>query len=190
MKTQAWGWLAAGVLAAGLNASYHDGGLEWAHRIASRVEHNTAAVLALASGRADRFLAETRLAAAQSEGSSCPFSRALAQVQAKIDGSESEFDRVQVMSDRAQAISDRAQAMSDREQAAQDRWEARQVRIQNALAAKATHLQLRMVDFAPPDMRVMKGWRCPRVRVELPQLPALKGPAVVIHLDGIGAGPA
>ncbi len=47
--TQAWGWLTAGVLAAGLNASYHDGGLQWAHQVADRVEHGSAAVLALAS---------------------------------------------------------------------------------------------------------------------------------------------
>ena len=58
--TQAWGWLAAGVLAAGLNAAYHDGGLEWAHRIADRVQHGSAAVVALAGGRADQFVAAGR----------------------------------------------------------------------------------------------------------------------------------
>ena len=46
MKTQAWGWLAAAVLAAGLNSSYHDGGLQWAHEIVGSVQHNTGAVLA------------------------------------------------------------------------------------------------------------------------------------------------
>jgi hypothetical protein len=61
MKTQAWGWLAAGVLAAGLNASYHDGGLQWLHQAVDQVEHGSAAVLALAGGHADLFLAEARL---------------------------------------------------------------------------------------------------------------------------------
>jgi hypothetical protein len=60
MKTQAWGWLAAAVVAAGLNASYHDGGLQWAHRVTNRIEHRTAAVVALATGHADRFLAEAK----------------------------------------------------------------------------------------------------------------------------------
>ena len=31
--TQAWAWLAAGVLALGLNGFYQDGGAAWAHRI-------------------------------------------------------------------------------------------------------------------------------------------------------------
>ncbi len=31
--TQGWGWLAAGVLALGLNGIYQDGGAAWAHRI-------------------------------------------------------------------------------------------------------------------------------------------------------------
>ena len=61
MKTQAWGWLTAAVLAAGLNASYHDGGMQWAHRIADRVEHNSNAVLALATGHADEFVTEARV---------------------------------------------------------------------------------------------------------------------------------
>lgn len=65
MKTQAWGWLVAAVLAAGLNASYHDGGLEWAHRIAEGVEHSSNAVLALATGHADRFLAEAQMLGAR-----------------------------------------------------------------------------------------------------------------------------
>jgi hypothetical protein len=60
MKTQAWGWLGAAVLAAGLNASYHDGGLEWAHNAVDQIQHRSAAVLALASGRADQFLAEAK----------------------------------------------------------------------------------------------------------------------------------
>ncbi len=48
--TQAWGWLVAAVLAAGLNASYHNGGLQWAHEVAERLDHGSTAALALASG--------------------------------------------------------------------------------------------------------------------------------------------
>jgi len=39
--TQGWGWLAAGVLALGLNGFYQDGGAAWAHRI---MDHVTARV--------------------------------------------------------------------------------------------------------------------------------------------------
>lgn len=51
--TQAWGWLAAGVLAAGLNASYHDGGLPVAHEVVSRLEHRSEVLLTLASARTE-----------------------------------------------------------------------------------------------------------------------------------------
>src|ERR1700726_2509691 len=50
---QGWYWLAAGVMALGLNGVYHEGGAEWAHRFVNR----SAAVVALASGHAERFLA-------------------------------------------------------------------------------------------------------------------------------------
>src|SRR5579863_907304 len=84
MKTQAMGWLIAGVLAAGLNASYHDGGLQWAHDVANRVEHGSAAVLALASGNAERFLSEAQMVADRNETASCRLSTALAQIQTKL----------------------------------------------------------------------------------------------------------
>ena len=45
MKSQAWGWLATAVLTAGLNSSYHNGGLRWIHEAADRVQHNTNAIL-------------------------------------------------------------------------------------------------------------------------------------------------
>src|SRR5579862_8961311 len=101
MKTnQAWGWLAAGVLAAGLNASYHDGGLQWAHRIADRVSDQSETVLALASGRASVFLAEARMIGAQEKSESCPWSRAVTRVESRIDRSQSRFDRFEAISER------------------------------------------------------------------------------------------
>src|SRR6478609_954360 len=93
MKTQAWGWLIAGVMAAGLNASYHDGGLQWVHELANRVEHGSAAVVALASGNAERFLAEAQLVAAKNEIASCRLSTALARAQARLARGENRFSR-------------------------------------------------------------------------------------------------
>src|SRR6267154_536780 len=56
-QTEAWGWLAAGVLALGLNGIYQDGGAEWVRRdvdgIIARIADRSEAVLALAAGRAD-----------------------------------------------------------------------------------------------------------------------------------------
>jgi hypothetical protein len=93
MKTQAMGWLMAGVLAAGLNASYHDGGLQWAHELADRVEHGSAAVVALASGNAERFLSEAQLVSAKNETASCRLSAALARAHARLARGENRFSR-------------------------------------------------------------------------------------------------
>src|SRR5580700_4745381 len=101
--TEAWGWLAIGVLAAGLNASYHSGGLQWAHEIADRAEHNSAAVLALASQNADHFLAEAQTLTARSEAASCPLSKTMSRVQSGIAYSEAGFDRFEALSARRQA---------------------------------------------------------------------------------------
>ena len=122
--TQAWGWLAAGVLAAGLNASYHEGGLQWAHLIADRVEHNSAAVLALASGRANQFLAEARLLTARNETASCPLARA----------------RVQSMI--AQSPSGGFEVISAREEAQLARFEANRARMEAQIAAQTAHIRI------------------------------------------------
>ena len=122
--TQAYAWLAAGVLAAGLNASYHDGGLQWAHEIADRVEQNSAAVLTLASGRADQFLSEMRWLAAREQTASCPLSTALARVQTRL--AQTEIARNQEKLDRFQAMADREQARTEVNRA---RIEAQIVRV-------------------------------------------------------------
>jgi septal ring factor EnvC (AmiA/AmiB activator) len=100
--TQAWGWLAAGVLAAGLNASYHDGGLPVAHEVVSRLESRSEALLTLASARTEQFLAETaaetRLVTARDEAASCRLSTALAQAQTRMARSDARLARVEVMS--------------------------------------------------------------------------------------------
>ena len=103
MKTQAWGWLVAGVLAAGLNASYHDGGLRWAHRLADCVEGRSVAVLALANGHVSQFLDEARMIATGDETARARWNGELARVESQVDG-------VQAMSARREAALDRLEA--------------------------------------------------------------------------------
>src|SRR4051812_35328592 len=169
MKTQAWGWLAAAVLAAGLNSSYHDGGLQWAHEIVDRVGHNTGAVLALATGRADQFLAEARMLNVQRP--ECPLAAAMADVQ-------SSFDQSQV---------DRFEAMSAREQAQLVRIEANRARIETLVQAKLARIQIPAADFSPVVVKAQK-IACPRVRVNIPRMPRMNIPAPV-HVEYSGPGP-
>jgi hypothetical protein len=174
MKTQAWGWLAAAVLAAGLNSSYHEGGMQWAHQIVDRVGHNTGAVLALATGRADQFMAEARMLNVERHESQCPLAAAMAQVQSSIDQSRSEFDGFQVM--------------SDREQAQLDRLEANRARIEAQVQAKLVRVRFVEANFNPVVVKVPE-ITCPRVRVNIPRIPRIKVPARAVHVEYSGPGP-
>ena len=174
--TQAWGWLTAAVLAAGLNASYHDGGLQWAHQVAERVEHGSAAVLALASGRADQFLTEARLLTARDETASCPWATMRDRVQSRID---------QSMIDRSQAGWD---VMSAREEAQLGRLEANRARMEARIAAQTAHVRIAMADFDPLAFKAIPApVVCPRIRVNVPRVPMIKAP--VIHIGTTSAGP-
>lgn len=82
--TQAWGWLLAGVLAAGLNAVYYDGGAQWAHRATDLVADRSAALMDRVNEGTDRLLAKTELVSARSQTASCRLSTAMARLQNQI----------------------------------------------------------------------------------------------------------
>ena len=170
MKTQAWGWLAAAVMAAGLNASYHDGGLQWVHEAVDQVKHNTSAVMALATGRADQFMAEAQLVAARRDSAPCPFADAMAEAR-NISPRQFKFDRVNVI--------------SARQQAEFARLEANRARMEAELA----QIHLPAVAFSPVVVQAPKLSVCPRVKVKMPHIPAMKMPAVpVVHVKNTGFG--
>jgi len=169
--TQAWAWLTAGVLAAGLNASYHDGGLQWAHQVADRVEHGSAAVLALASRRADQFLTEARLLTAHDETASCRWATTPARVQSKIDRSHARFD-----------------VMSARQEAQLAKLEANRARMEAQIAVQTAHLRIATANFAPVAFKSIPApVVCPRIRVRAPRVPMIQPP--VIHIETASAGP-
>ena len=173
---QAWGWLIAGVMAAGLNASYHDGGLQMVHRVFARASDNAQAVLALATGQADQFVTETRLALAQEEAPSCRFATALARVRTKVDRSEASFDRFEAMSE----------VMSARQEAQMARLEANRARID----AQLVRVRIPAVAFNPVFVKapvIPPAAVCPRVRVNIPRIPMINAP--MVHIEAPGAGP-
>jgi multidrug resistance efflux pump len=166
MKTQAWGWLAAAALAAGLNASYHDGGLQWAHNVADHVKHNTNAVLALATGHADQFMAEAQFVTAHKQNSSCPLTAALAEVRTMVAPSESDAD----------SDGEPFEAISAREQAQVARLEANRARIE----AQVARIRIPAMAFSPVVVQAPKVSVCPRVRVNMPHMPAVNMPAMPV----------
>jgi hypothetical protein len=173
--TQAWGWLAAGVLAAGLNANYYDGGFQWAHRVADRVGHNSGAVLALASGWADQFLAEARVLTPRSETASCRLATTLAQVQTRISRSQTGFD-----------------VMSARREAQLAKLEANRARMEAQIAVHTAHFRIATAAFDPVAFKALPTpVVCPRVRVNIPKLPMMMKTPVApeIHLEMASTGP-
>ena len=168
MKTQAWGWLTTAVLAAGLNASYHDGGMQWAHEIVDRVTYNTSAVLALATGNAEQFVSEARMLTARTEPRSCPLSTVWARVQTRIEDPEARFTQFEVM--------------SARQQAALVRLEANRARME----AEVARIRIPAVALNPivvPSPRISV---CPRVRVNVPRVKILPMPMVHVEMPGTG----
>ena len=165
---QAWGWLMAGVVAAGLNASYHDGGLRMVHEMVGRAGHNVEAVLALASGNADQFLTQARLVTArklsdqqvtaEEAAPSCPLARAMARVETRVARSDANWARFEAFGDREQARLDRSRA----------RFEANMARV----------AQVRMPAAALQPMVYVNRTACSRVRVSVPQISMPKMPAM------------
>jgi len=169
--TQAWGWLTAGVLALGLNGIYHDGGAEWAHRIVNHVGYSSAAVVALASGRADQFLEQTKMVVVRDNNQSCALGTAMARLQARVARTDTGLARFN--------------AMSAREEAQLARLEANRARIE-ALAARSEFATfVEPINFQTPNVSVL----CPRVRVKVPRVPMIKMQAPVVHVGAMGTGP-
>jgi hypothetical protein len=166
MKTQAWAWLVAGVVALGLNGFYQDGGFDWAHQVADRIESRSGAVLALATGRADQFYVEAKMVMPPEGPTPCDWSRAMARAQMRMA-------RAQVKVDNWQAVSDRQEAQRARVEATRDRIEAQ-------VAAETARIRIPAVTLNPVAFKAMQIEACPRVHVNMPRITRVSMPAINI----------
>ncbi len=143
-NTQAWGWLAAGVLALGLNGIYQDGGAAWARRAVSQVmgdiSAKTGGVLALAAGRADWLMAKTEAVRAQDETAPCRWATEVARLQTRL--TRTGFVRSQ--GDMA-----RLEAISAREEARMARLEANRARVEARVEARVSRMRVMPASFNP-----------------------------------------
>jgi hypothetical protein len=172
MKTQAWSWLTAGVVALGLNGFYHDGGAEWAHRVADRISDQSAVVAERVSGRAQQFLDSAGMVAARSETASCRLSTALARAQSEMARTQNRFANFQA---NFQAMSDQQGAQVVELEANQDQLEAQ---VEQRVEAQLARVQFASAVVDPVQVRVV----CPRVRVNVPvvRIPRVSIPEVSI----------
>jgi hypothetical protein len=169
MKTQAWGWLAAGVLALGLNGMYQDGGGAWAHRIIERVADRSATFGDMASDRVGRLMEGASLVAVREQSTSCRLSTAMA--------------RVQTTMARTQTGMAHFEAMSAQQEAALERMEVQRARVE-------ARVQIANRMFSPVMVRVEKvPTACARVRVSVPRMPKVRIPAQAVWVNLSGDGP-
>ncbi len=180
MKTnQAWGWLAAGVMALGLNGFYQDGGAAWAHRAVSsvvdRVEERTGPALAMLTGRVEWLAASNRARIAREETSSCRFATAMARVQTRMARTHNSAAQFEAMSARREALVAKLEAERARMEADRSRIEARFERMR----------------FSPAIAMTKTTVACPRVRVSIPRvsIPDLSEFSPEVRVNISGAGP-
>jgi len=167
--TQAWGWLAAGVLALGLNGMYQDGGGAWAHQIMDQVADRSATFGNMASDRVGRLMAGASLVAMRDQNTSCRLGTAVARVQSTIA--------------RTQTGMAHFEAMSARQEAALARMEAQRARIESRVQVANHMVNPVMVRFEKAPVT------CTRVRVNLPPMPKVRIPAQVVQVDVSDNGP-
>lgn len=171
---QAWYWLAAGVMALGLNGMYHDGGAEWAHRLVNR----SAAVVALASGHGERFLASAR-------------------EQTVLCRVATETSRFQTKMARTQIGFAHFDAMTAQQEAGLAWLEAN--RAPFAAGRAGMEAQVARLDFASASFnpgfaaafgpkRIKLALNCPRLRVNIPRT-FVRAPAPTVRVDTLSAGP-
>jgi hypothetical protein len=174
--TQAWTWLAAGVLALGFNGFYQDGGAARVHQavdsMVSRVADRSLTLASLASEGVDRVREKANLVAAPDETASCRLSTAVARFQTRIAHTQNGMARFEVM--------------SARQEAALARMEAQRARVE----AQVARVRLAPVAFSAVNIPEVA---CPRVRVSVPRvsvppMPRIRiaAPAVQVELPGDG----
>jgi len=101
---KAWYWLAAGVLALGLNGAYHDGEFPWLHSLADR----PCALLERVTEQKDRFFATAEIMLGGEPSTIARAQERLARLQERL--STAQVDRIRRRLEVAQCKITRAQA--------------------------------------------------------------------------------
>jgi len=171
---QGWYWLAAGVMALGLNGVYHQGGADWTHRLVNR----SAAVVALASGRAERFLGSAR-----EQTLLCRGATEMARFRTKMARTQTVFAHFDAMTAQQEAGLARWEANRAQFEAGRARMEAQVARLDYASASSSPEFG---AAFGPK--RIKPPVICPRLRVNIPRT-LVRVPAPTVRVETLSAGP-
>ena len=162
MNSRAWYWVAAGVLAMGLNSEYQHGGLKWAHRSVDRGRE----VANCLEASSHRYLAMARLMFGADPAPEFPTEVVLAQVQEQVADAQEKIQDKQFGIDKVTEIHERIEPAMIRAQVA---MEKAQIKI-NMAQMKA-------------EMRANRAYMCPRMEkmtFVVPDVPNVKVPRVSI----------
>jgi hypothetical protein len=173
-STKAWYWVAAGVLALGLNSEYQRGGLQWAHRVVSRGHE----VVACAQLTSRRYLAMAKLMFGTDPDPELPSEAVLAQVQESVDGIQNRIAHKHIQIENIERLDEKIQPSMMRAEMAMERAQIKidmaQMRAEMR-SNRAGYLcpRMRKMTFTVPEVPNMRVPRVniPKIVVRVPQVP-------------------
>lgn len=187
---KAWYWLAAGVLALGLNGAYQDGQFAWAHRLADR----SCSLLERVSERGDRLVAMGEILLGDEPSAIARLQDRLARLQEKVSASQS--DRLERRLEIVQGKVARAQSKAYVFQKHQDCSQGFPVvvRVPSIPTAKVydfvPSMNVRSVqipevsipEVSIPEVRIPEV-RIPQIHVPRVRVPEVRVPPVHVQVD-------
>jgi len=177
-STKAWYWMAAGVLALGMNSEYQHGGLQWAHRAVDRGREFAACV----ETSSHRYLAMAKLMFGNDPTPEVPTELAMARVQEQMDVVQQKLEQKRIQIENVDRINEQIEPTMIRAQAAMERA---QVRID--MAQMKAEMKANRVAYLCPRMQKMS-FKVPDVpNVKVPRIdpPTVNGrriPRIVVHV--------
>jgi hypothetical protein len=172
---RAWYWLAAGVLALGLNGAYQDGEFAWAHKIADR----SCSLLERVTERSDRVVAAAEIMLGHEPSTLARAQERLARLQEKL--SSTQMDRTQRQLNSAQCKLSRARVkiveMQGPEYASQVVVDVPNFPVMSTINERQFGHAVRIPAVRIPEVRI------PEINIPQVRVPQITIPPVRVDVD-------
>jgi len=179
-STKAWYWVAAGVLALGLNSEYQHGRLQWAHRAVERGQEFASCLETSSHG----YLAIAKLMFGNDPAPEVPGEVVMAQVQEKMDVVQQKLERKRIQIENVETINERVEPAMIRAQAALQNAQMK-IDMAQMKAANRAYIcpRMRKMTFTVLDVPNVKtprfdparfnGQRIPKIAIHVPDSPVM-----------------
>lgn len=185
---KAWVWLAAGVMALGLNGAYQDGQFAWVHRLADR----SAAMVQELRDQGCRFVALAELMLGRDSATIARAQDQLARVQDRL--SRGQMDRMQRQLEAAQLRIDRAAQRMVMIQQDEPCSHSRRFMVQmpevdlHAVNVRAFVPNMNLPSVRIPEINIPQV-TIPQIDVPSVTVPEVRVPSVHVRVDDDNNGP-